>query len=230
MNEVPPLATTALAACIDHTLLNPGASASDIDRLCEEALEHKFFAVCVHGSRVVRAFARLEDSPVKVVCVVGFPHGAGDRDAKRYETELAIDHGAAEIDVVMNLGLFKDGDDAGILREIRDVVDAADERPVKLIIETAALTNEEIDRACRLAEEGGAAFVKTSTGYGAGGATVEAVQRMRSACGSKVKVKASGGIRDFDTAFAMIQAGASRIGSSSSIAIMKGIRVVGAAS
>jgi deoxyribose-phosphate aldolase len=223
MNE---LALTALAACIDHTLLKPEATAFEIDRLCAEAITHRFFSVCVHGSRVIRAVDRLDGSSVKVTCVVGFPLGAADGDVKRYETEVAVDHGASEIDMVMNIGRFKDIDYAAVLREIRDVVEAADERPVKVILETALLTPEEITKACQLAEEAGAKFVKTSTGFGPGGATLEAVKQMRSAVGPAMGVKASGGIRDFDTAFAMIQAGATRIGTSSGVAILRGIKPV----
>ena len=220
------LALTALAACIDHTLLKPDATALDIDRLCEEAIAHRFFSVCVHGSRVIRAADRLENSPVKVTCVVGFPLGAAEGDVKRYETEVAVDHGAAEIDMVMNIGRFKDGEFAVVLREIRDVVEAADERPVKVILETSLLTLDEITKACQLAEEGGAKFVKTSTGFGTVGATLEGVRHMRSVVSPEMGVKASGGIRDFDMAFAMIQAGATRLGTSSGIAILEGIKPV----
>ncbi|MBI1842213.1 MAG: deoxyribose-phosphate aldolase [Verrucomicrobia bacterium] len=210
-----------LAAYIEHTLLKPEALGRDIDRLCEEAMAHHFFGVCVHGSRVSRAYSRLEETDVKVVAVVGFPAGACESDVKRYETEVAIDGGASEIDMVLNTGQFKDGDHGLTLRELRDVVEAADERPVKLILETCLLSDEEIVKACQLAEEAGARFVKTSTGFGSAGAKREHVALMRKTVGDELGVKASGGIRDLAAALAMIEAGANRIGTSAGVQLMR---------
>lgn len=211
-----------LARHIDHTLLKPEARSVDIERLCQEALEHQFWGVCVHGGRVAQAAALLEGSEVKVAAVVGFPLGAMDGDAKRYETEVAIDLGAQEIDMVLNMGRLKDGDDRAVFREIRDVVEAAQGVWVKVILETCLLTEEEKLRACSLSVEAGARFVKTSTGFGASGATVEDIRLMRHAVGSALGVKASGGIRDTATALAMLEAGASRLGTSAGVAIVKG--------
>lgn len=212
-----------LAQYIDHTLLRPNATAQEIERLCAEAKEHGFFAVCVNGSRVVQACHFLEGSSVKVATVVGFPLGAMDSDAKRYETEVAVDNGAAEVDVVIDIGRLKDGDHRYIVRELADVREAADERIVKAIIETALLTNEEKATACKLALEAEVHFVKTSTGFSSGGATIEDVRLMREVVGVNCGVKASGGIRDYATAKAMIEAGATRLGTSASPSIVSGI-------
>ncbi len=214
------LSPAQLAACIDHTLLKPDATALDIKKLCAEAREHGFHSVCIHGSRVELARHYLEDTEVKIVCVAGFPLGAVSGDVKRFEVEAAIDDGAQEIDVVLNLGRLKDGDDQFVLRELRDVVEAAEERPVKVILETCLLTREEKIRACQLAVESGASFVKTSTGFGIAGATVEDVKLLRETVGPQFGVKASGGIRDTQTALAMIAAGATRLGTSASVAIV----------
>jgi deoxyribose-phosphate aldolase len=212
-----------LARFIDHTLLRADATAKDIETLCREAVEHSFHSVCVNGTRVAQAAVLLEDSTVKVCTVAGFPLGATDGDAKRFEAEAAVDNGAAEIDVVLNIGRLKDGDTGYVLRELRDVVEAADERPVKVILETALLTSDEKILACHLVVDSGAQFVKTSTGFGSGGATVEDVRLLREAVGAKFGVKASGGIRDTATALAMIEAGATRLGTSASVAILQGI-------
>lgn len=213
----------SLARYIDHTLLKPDASRADIEKLCREAVQHGFHSVCVNGSRVELARSLVEDSPVKVAAVVGFPLGAMDSDVKRYETEAAIDQGAEEIDLVLNIARLKEGDDAYVLRELRDVVEAADERPVKVIIETCLLTTEEKIRACGLVVESGAQFIKTSTGFSSGGATLDDVKLLREHVGAKFGVKASGGIRDTQTALAMIEAGATRLGTSAGIAIVQGI-------
>ncbi len=218
-----PVTALELARFIDHTLLKPDAPAGAIERLCAEARQHGFHSVCVHGSRVAQVQALLEDTEVKVACVVGFPLGAMESDVKRYETETAIDHGAHEIDVVLNLGWLKDGQDALVLRELRDVAEAADERTVKVILETGLLTREEKIRACHLVLDSGAHFVKTSTGFGPGGATIEDIKLMREAVGPKFGVKASGGIRDTAAALAMIEAGANRLGTSASVAIVGGM-------
>jgi len=219
-----------LASYIDHTLLKPDATKEQIEKLCAEARQHGFFSVCVNGSLVGLARHLLADSEVKVAGVVGFPLGAMSADAKRYEVEAAIDDGAQEIDLVLNIGRLKDGDDQYVLRELRDVVEAADERTVKVIIETCLLTEPEKIRACHLICDSGAHFVKTSTGFSAGGATIEDVKLLRQAVGPKFGVKASGGIRDAATALAMIEAGATRLGTSNGVAIVKGAAEAGSGS
>jgi deoxyribose-phosphate aldolase len=218
-----PTTPTALARVIDHTLTRADATIQDIEKLCVEAREHKFHSVSVNGSWVVAARHFLDGSDVKVGCAVSFPLGAMSGDVKRFEAEAAIDDGAHEIDVVLNLGRLKAGDDKYVLRELRDVVEAADEWPVKVILETCLLTREEKIRACQLVVESGARFVKTSTGFSTGGATVEDVKLMRETVGPKFGVKASGGIRDTKTALAMIEAGATRLGTSAGVAIVKGL-------
>ena len=211
-----------LASYIDHTLLKPDATRAQLEQLCAEAAEHQFSTVCVNGSRVELAYSLLEDSDVQVCTVVGFPLGAMDADAKRYETEAAVDAGASEIDMVMNVGRFKDGEHEYIVREIRDVVEAADDRVVKVILETCLLTNDEIAQACKLVAQAQAHFVKTSTGFGSAGATLEHVRLMRETVGQFAGVKAAGGVRNADDARAMIEAGATRIGTSNGVAIVSG--------
>ncbi len=217
------LTPAQLAGFIDHAQLKPETSLAQIKQLCAEALEHKFFSVCVNGCWVATAYQLLEDSDVKVTGVVGFPFGAMTSDTKRFETEAAIDDGAHEIDMVLNVARLKAGDDKYVLREIIDVVEAADERVVKVILETCLLTDEEKIRACHIVVESGAHFVKTSTGFNAGGgATIADVKLLRETVGPKFGVKASGGIRDTKTALAMIEAGATRLGMSSGVAVLKG--------
>ena len=211
-----------LASYIDHTLLKPDATRAQLEQLCAEAAEHQFSTVCVNGSRVELAYSLLEDSDVQVCTVVGFPLGAMDADAKRYETEVAVDLGASEIDMVMNVGRFKDGEHDYIVREIRDVVEAADDRVVKVILETCLLTNHEIAQACKLVTQAQAHFVKTSTGFGNAGATLEHVKLMRETVGQFAGVKAAGGVRNANDAQAMIEAGATRIGTSNGVAIVSG--------
>jgi deoxyribose-phosphate aldolase len=215
-----------LARFIDHTLLKPDATSADIEKLCNEARTHSFYSVCVNGSRIELARHHLEESDVKVAATIGFPLGASDSDVKRYETEAAVDAGAHEIDFVLNIGWLKEGANNSILREIRDIVEAADERPVKVIIETAILEHDEKIRACNLIVEGGAQFVKTSTGFAKTGATVEDIKLLRATVGAKFGVKASGGIRDTATALAMIEAGANRLGCSNSVAIIEGLKTL----
>jgi deoxyribose-phosphate aldolase len=216
-----------LAAFIDHTLLKPAASLAQIEKLCAQAREHNFFSVCVNGSWVAAAYHLLEDSDVKIASVVGFPLGAMTSDTKRFEAEAAIDDGAHEIDLVLNIARLKAGDDKYILREIIDVVEAADERTVKVILETCLLTDEEKIRACHLVVESGAQFVKTSTGFSTSGATIADVKLMRETVGPTFGVKASGGIRDLPTALAMIEAGATRLGTSAGVAIVHGLSGTG---
>ena len=211
-----------LASYIDHTLLKPDATRAQLEQLCAEAAEHQFSTVCVNGSRVELAYSLLEDSDVQVCTVVGFPLGAMDADAKRYETEVAVDLGASEIDMVMNVGRFKDGEHDYIVREIRDVVEAADDRVLKVILEPCLLTNDEIVQACKLVTQAQAHFVKTSTGFGNAGATLEHVRLMRETVGQFAGVKAAGGVRNANDAQAMIEAGATRIGTSNGVAIVSG--------
>ena len=211
-----------LAHYIDHTLLKPEVSRAQVETLCAEAAEHSFATVCVNGSRVELAHSLLEDCDVQVATVVGFPLGAADADAKRYETEAAVDAGAGEIDMVMNVGRFLDGEHDYIVREIRDVVEAADDRVVKVILETCLLTEDQIEQASKLVVQAQAHFVKTSTGFGSAGATVEHVKLMRETVGQFAGVKAAGGIRDAATARAMIEAGATRLGTSAGVAIVTG--------
>lgn len=223
------LTAAQLARLIDFPLHRPDATAKDVEQHCAIARQHKFAAVAVNSSYVVHARHFLEDSDVKVVAAVGFPLGGADGDTKRYETEVAVDNGAQEIDVVMNIGRLKDGDDKYVLRELRDVAEAADERIVKVIIEACLLTQDEKLRACQLILDSGAHYVKTSTGYSSGGATVDDIKLIREAVGPDFGVKASGGIRDLTTAIALIEAGANRLGTSSGPAILQTL-AAGAAS
>ena len=217
---MPDLAEPPLNRYIEHTLLRADATARDIEKLCTEAIENELFAVCINGCWVQNAWNHLEDSNVSIATVVGFPSGATDPDAKRYETEVAVDNGAHEIDLMMNIGKFLDGDHQYISREIRDVIDAADDRRVKIIIETGYLNNDQIATACKIAIQAEAHFVKTSSGFGPGAATVEHVKLMRKTVGQFCGVKASGGIRDTETAKALIAAGATRIGTSCGVSIV----------
>ena len=210
-----------LAAYIDHTWLRADAVIQDIERLCSEAREYSFCCVCVHGSWVRDACHLLEGTNIKVAAVAGFPLGAMSSKTKRFEVKTAIDDGAQEIDVVLNNGRLRQGDDSYVLGELREVVEAASKRPVKVILETCLLTGKEKIRGCRLAVESGARFVKTSTGFSSAGATVADVALMREIVGREFGVKASGGIRDAKTALAMIHAGATRIGTSAGVAIIR---------
>ncbi len=224
MSPVPgqaPRTRAELAAIIDHTLLRPGATRAQVEALCAEASAHGFASVCVNPSRVALARTCLEGQ-VPVCTVIGFPLGANRPAVKAAEARLAVAEGADELDVVIALGALKDGDHAAVLADLRVVVAAAEDRLVKVILEVALLSPEEIDVACRLAVEAGAHFVKTSTGFGPGGASVEAVARMRRAVGPAIGVKASGGVGDVATARAMIAAGATRLGASASLAILRG--------
>lgn len=221
------LSAEEIAQYIDHTLLKPEASTADIDRLCREAIAHGFYSVCVNSSNVREAKNRLRGSPVRLCSVVGFPLGATAPDIKALETRKAIREGADEIDMVINVGAIKSGDDDLVLQDIRAVVEACRERNVltKVILETAVLTDEEKVRACQLSMQAGADFVKTSTGFGPGGATVQDVALMNSVVAPKrMGVKASGGIRSYADAVRMIDAGATRIGASSGIRILEEAR------
>ncbi len=215
------LTRAELAASIDHTLLRPAATRKEVEALCAEAREHHFASVCIHPVRVALARACLTGQ-VPVCTVIGFPLGADLARSKAAAARLAVADGADELDVVIALGLLRDGADTDVVADLAGVVAAAEGRLVKVILETALLTPEEIDRACALAVAAGARYVKTSTGFGPGGATVEAVRRMRAAVGPSIGVKASGGIGDAATARAMLAAGATRLGASASLKILAG--------
>ncbi|MEI6034674.1 MAG: deoxyribose-phosphate aldolase [Verrucomicrobiae bacterium] len=206
---------------IDHTLLRPDATRADIMRLCDEAREHGFFSVCVSSGWVAEAVRALEGSGSLVAAVTGFPLGSMDSCAKAFETSRAVELGAAEIDTVLSVGRLKSGDRAGVLQDLLEVVRAAGPAKVKVILEVCLLDDEEKRTACRLALDAGAAFVKTSTGFSSGGATAADVRLMAEAVAGKCLVKASGGIRDARAARAMLEAGASRLGTSSGIAIVR---------
>ena len=212
-----------LAGMIDHTALKPEISRAQIETLCKEALEYKFASVCVNPTYVALASELLKsDDDVKVCTVIGFPLGANTPEVKAFETKDAIQNGATEIDMVLNIGALKDGNLELVERDIRAVVEAANGTLVKVIFENCLLTKEEIKTAAELSVKAGANFVKTSTGFSTGGATVEDIRLMRETVGPDIGVKASGGVRDFEGAKAMIDAGASRIGASAGIAIVTG--------
>lgn len=212
-----------LAQRIEHTLLKPEATVKDIMRLCDEAQKYHLYAVCVNPCYVPLAKHLLQGTEVKVVTVVGFPLGATFSSVKALEAKTAMEEHADEIDMVMNVSAFKTGDYAAVTEDIRRVVEAAAPCPVKVIIEAAYLTPREKRTACRIIADGGAKFVKTSTGFGKGGATVEDVKLLHEEVGKYgLKVKAAGGIRDAETAKAMVEAGADRIGTSAGAAIMSG--------
>jgi deoxyribose-phosphate aldolase len=212
-----------VASAIDHTLLKPDATAGDIDALCGEAREWKFATVCVNPTWVARAARQLQGSGVGVCAVVGFPLGATTPDVKQYEARRAIFDGATEIDMVLNVGALKSGDVRLVSDDIRAVVTACGDRQVvtKVILETGLLTDEEKATACTLAKAAGADFVKTSTGFGPGGATAADVALMRRVVGAEMGVKASGGVRDLQQMQAMVAAGATRIGASAGVRIVK---------
>lgn len=216
-----------LAAAIDHTLLGPAASEDGVDRLCEEAMRFGAASVCVNPRHAARARARLADSHVKLCVVIGFPHGMTTTPTKVFEAREAIEAGAEELDMVIPVGALKDGDDDAVRADISAVCEAAHGSTpraiVKVILETCLLTDDEKRRAAALAEAAGADFVKTSTGFAAGGATEADVRLLRASVGPRVSVKAAGGIRDTATALAMIAAGASRIGASRTADILSGV-------
>jgi deoxyribose-phosphate aldolase len=212
------------AAYIDHTLLKADATLADIDRICAEALEHRFASVCVHGVHARRCAEILAGSGVAVCCVVGFPLGAMAPEVKAYEARRAIEDGACEIDMVMNVGALKSGDDDFVRRDIAGVADACHRLGAKLkvILETCLLTDQEKVRGCEAAKGAGADFVKTSTGFSSGGATAEDVALMRRTVGPTLGVKASGGVRTASDLEEMVRAGATRVGASASVKIVRG--------
>lgn len=210
-----------LAKMIDHTLLDARASRDQVERLCDEAKTCNVYAVCVNSAWIRLSVSLLKGSGVKVCSTVGFPLGASMSEAKAFEAATVIGLGAAEVDMVMNIGALKSGDLTTVREDISQVVKVCKGSPVKVIIETAYLNEKEKVQACTLAEEAGAAFVKTSSGFSPRGATVQDVILIRKTVGSRLGVKASGGIRTLKDALEMIEAGATRIGTSSTIHILK---------
>ena len=206
---------------IDHTILKATASSSDVQKVCEEAIEHKFYSVCVNGCYVADAKQLLQGTDVKIAAVVGFPLGAMTTAAKVFEAKEAVENGASEIDMVINVAKLKDGEFEYVENEIRQIKEAIGENVLKVIIETCYLTDEEKVKACELSLVAKADFVKTSTGFGTGGATYEDVKLMKSVVGDNAKVKASGGVRDKETAQKYVNLGAERLGTSSGIEIVK---------
>ncbi|MBC7385207.1 MAG: deoxyribose-phosphate aldolase [Cryobacterium sp.] len=215
------LSGTELARFIDHTLLKAGATSLEIEKICQEALLHRFASVCVNTSQIEKVASLLSgQSTTLPIAVVGFPLGAMDSKAKAAETRRAVELGAREIDMVIAIGSLKDRDYVRVESDIREVVQAASGHPVKVILETCLLSHEEKVIACVVAKRAGAAFVKTSTGFSTGGATLNDVKLMRRVVGPSLGVKASGGIRSREDALQMIQAGATRLGASSSVSIV----------
>lgn len=207
---------------IDHTLLKADANLAQIKQLCDEAVQHKFFAVCVNSSYVSTCKDLLKNSSVKIASVVGFPLGTMDTTSKAFETAQAIKNGADEIDMVIHIGALKDQRFDYVQEDIAAVVQAANGRVVKVILETSMLTNEEKKKACELSLNAGAHFVKTSTGFGGGGATLEDIELMKSVVQNKAQIKASGGVKTYDFAEKLIKAGATRLGTSSGVALVTG--------
>ena len=211
-----------LAGMIDHTLLKPDASREELIKICEEAKQFNFATVCVNSSNIPMVARQLKGTPVKPIAVVGFPLGAASTQSKAFEAKEAIRAGAQEIDMVINIGALKSKDYKLVYEDIKTVVEASAPHKVKVILETSNLNDDEKVIGCTLSKTAGAAFVKTSTGFGKGGATVEDVALMRRVVGSDMEVKASGGIRTQEDAEKMIKAGADRIGASASVAIVTG--------
>ncbi|KMY50852.1 deoxyribose-phosphate aldolase [Peribacillus loiseleuriae] len=216
--------TQNVANLIDHTLLKADATKAQIKQLCEEAREHHFASVCVNPTWVAYASELLAGSDVVVCTVIGFPLGANTPETKAFETKNAIENGANEVDMVINIGALKDQDDELVERDIRAVVESSKGKALsKVIIETSLLTEEEKIRACELAVKAGADYVKTSTGFSTGGATPEDIALMRKTVGPTIGVKASGGVRNTEDAVKVIEAGATRIGASAGISIVNGL-------
>ncbi|UXU59694.1 deoxyribose-phosphate aldolase [Staphylococcus agnetis] len=208
---------------IDHTLLKPESTRVQIDNIIEEAKSYHFKSICVNPTHVAYAHKKLADSNVLVCTVIGFPLGANTPEVKAFETTNAIENGADEIDMVINIGALKDGRYDDVQKDIEAVVKVAQGKTVKVIIETTLLTDDEKVKACELAKAAHATFVKTSTGFAGGGATVEDVKLMKETVGDALEVKASGGVRNLDDFKAMVDAGATRIGASAGVQIMQGL-------
>ncbi len=220
---LPALAASDIARYIDHTMLRPEAASAAFDKLCQEAVQYRFFSVCVNSCRVAYVARKLQGTDVKVCSVVGFPLGSMTSRSKAFETRQAIEDGASEIDMVINVGLLKGGDYRGVEEDIRAVRRATRGNTIlKVIIETVLLTQDEKVMACELSKKAGADFVKTCTGFLGGGASVEDLSLMRRVVGRDMGVKASGGVRTYKTALSFIGAGASRLGCVSSVAIVTG--------
>lgn len=218
----------SLAATLDHAILKPEFTRAQVDAELDIAAEWGVFSVCVRPSDIPHAVSRLTGTGVAVGTVIGFPHGTTSTAAKVAEVRQALGDGATEFDMVINIGALRSGFDDAVVADIRAVVDAADEHITKVILETALLNNEQIARGSRLTQAGGADFVKTSTGFAGGGATVEHVKLMRESVGSAVQIKASGGVRGYADALAMLDAGATRLGTSGSATILAEARRVDA--
>lgn len=210
----------SIAGKIDHTMLKAEATTAMIEKYCEEAVKYGFASVCVNTCQVPLVAKKLSGSPVKTCCVVGFPLGAMSTAAKAFEAKQAVEDGAQEVDMVINVGAIKDGNDQFVKADIQAVVEASKPAIVKVIIETCLLTDEEKVKACQLSVEAGAAFVKTSTGFSTGGATVADIALMRKTVGDKAQVKASGGVRTPEDAKKLIEAGADRIGAGNGIVLL----------
>ncbi len=205
---------------IDHTVLKAVTEVKDIKKLCSEAKEFDFYSVCVNGSYVKLAKEELQNTNVKIAAVVGFPLGAMCKESKVFEAKKSIEHGANEIDMVLNVGYMKSGMYREVEDEIKEIKIAIGDNVLKVILETCYLTKDEISKACRLSVDAGADFVKTSTGFGTGGATFEDVELMKSVVDGKAQIKASGGVRDLETAKKYIDMGVTRLGTSSGVSLM----------
>ena len=205
---------------IDHTLLKPTATPEDIENLCKEAIAHQFIAVCIPPSYLKHAKSVLKDSKVKLATVIGFPLGAMTTQAKVFEAKDALANGADEIDMVINIGMLKSGEANYVEKEIAEIKKAIGSKVLKVIIETCYLTDSEKEAACKAALNANADYVKTSTGFGTGGATFEDVKLMKKIAGDKMQIKASGGIKDRETAIKYIELGVSRLGTSSGIKLV----------
>ena len=216
-----------LARRIDHTLLKPEATEAQILTICDEALEHHFFGVCINSFWVPLASRKLSSSAVRVVAVVGFPLGAAASESKVFETSWAVQNGAQEVDTVLNIGALKSGKTQLIESELKNIVSAAQGNPVKLILETHLLLESEMKLACLLAENAGVAFIKTSTGFSGGGARVEDISKIRAWLSPQTQIKASGGIRSLEDALALLEAGATRLGTSSGVALVTSQKISG---
>lgn len=211
-----------LAQYIDHTLLKQDATPAQLSHLCNEAIQYNFKTVCINSAHLEHCAKLLSKSSVKPICVIGFPLGACATEVKEFETRWCVERGAAEIDMVIALGPLKAGLDSYVQNDIAAVVKAAQGMPVKVIIETSLLNDSEKLRACKLSLAAGAHFVKTSTGFAGGGATVDDIKLMKSVVGDKMQIKASGGVKTFAQAMALLEAGATRLGTSSGVALVTG--------
>lgn len=212
-----------VARVIDHTLLKPQSTVAQVEHLCTEAIEHHFASICIQPTHVKRVAGLLTDTPVRTCTVVGFPLGANTTAVKVYETQQVLADGATEVDMVINIGALKDGNDSRVGADIAAVVEATHHGGgiCKVIIETILLTDNEKVRASKLVEQAGAEFVKTSTGFAGGGATIADVRLMRQSIGPQIRIKAAGGIRSLADAIAMIEAGATRLGTSAGLQLLK---------